>query len=277
MGVSGSCALRRVFGGCHDQAQASAANILSLSEYQDTLTQFVTEFRMNTEEKFYSVKTELAALNAIQAEMSATQNRIWEIIQKQFDVFEQYFHTLRDCYQMLFSNQQLNFNFDTLSSLLSMVPASIKAFGSALHAFCMNIPDSFPVNLRGHLPIPLIPMESLLVVLEQVAMQQSKETDRLFLANPTTDLLSFYDSRLPAVAVTVPEGILMTLSIPFASRQTFFTLFEAKLNPMLYHDDSQLAQKWDFEAPFLGTSEDQIESSVLSQPQIDHCIGSSKN
>ena len=101
---------------------------------------------MNAEEKFFLVKNELAALNAIQAEMSATQIRNWVIIQEQFDVFEQNFHILRDCKQMLFSNQQLNFNFDSLSSLLSMVHASIKAFRSAFFAFRMNILNSIPVR-----------------------------------------------------------------------------------------------------------------------------------
>ena len=276
MGSSDSCGLQGIFGGCHDQAQANAANIRSLSDYQDVLTQFVTEFQLNTDEKFFLVKNELAALNAIQAEMSETQNRNWAIIQEQFDVFQNNFHILRDCNQLLFSNQQLNFNFDTLSSLLSMVHASIKAFRSALYAFRMNILNSIPVILRGHLPMSLIPMESLLVILERVAIEQSKATDRLSLAIPMTDLLSYYDSRLLADAVTVPEGILMTLSIPLASRQTVFTLFEAKLIPMPYPDDPQLALKWDIEAPYLAISEDQMESSVLSEAQFEQCLGSSK-
>ena len=276
MGSSDSCGLQGIFGGCHDQAQANAANIRSLSDYQDVLTQFVTELQLNTDENFFLVKNELAALNAIQAEMSATQNRNWAVIQEQFDAFEDNFHILRDCNQMLFSNQQLNFSFDTLSSLLSMVHASIKAFRSALYAFRMNILNSIPVVLRGHLPMSLIPMESLLVILERVAIEQSKATDRLSLAIPMTDLLSYYDSRLLADAVTVPEGFLMTLSIPLASGQTVFTLFEAKLIPMPYPDDPQLALKWDIEAPYLAISEDQMESSVLSAAQFEQCLGSSK-
>ena len=277
MGSSDSCGLQGIFGGCHDQAQANAANIRSLSDYQDVLTQFVTEFQLNTDEKHFLVKNKLAAFNAIQAEMSATQNRNWAVIQEQFDVFENNFHILRDCNQMLFSNQQLNFNFDTLSSLHSMVHASIKAFCSALYAFRMNILNPIPVILRSHLPMSLIPMESLLVILDRVAIeQQSKATDRLSLAIPMTDLLSYYDSRLRADAVTVPEGILMTLSITLASRQTVFTLFEAKLIPIPYPDDPQLALKWDIEAPYLAFSEDQMESSVLSAAQFEQCLGSSK-
>ena len=61
MGSSGSYGFRGIFGGCHDQAQANAANIRSLSDYQDVLTQFVTEFQTNTDEKFFLVKNELAS------------------------------------------------------------------------------------------------------------------------------------------------------------------------------------------------------------------------
>ena len=87
----------------------------------------------------------------------------------------------------------------------------------------------------------LIPIESLLVILERLAIQQSKASDRLSLAIPMTDLLSYYGSSLIAVAVTVPEGLLMTFSIPLASRQTVFTLFEAKFIPMPYPDEPHLA------------------------------------
>ena len=71
--------------------------------------------------------------------MVATQNENWALIEQQFAVFERNFHVLRDCDQMLFPNQQLNFNFDTLSSLLSMIHASVKSFRAALFACRINV------------------------------------------------------------------------------------------------------------------------------------------
>ena len=67
--------------------------------------------------------------------MAATQDQNWAIIQEQLAVYEQNFHILRDCDQLLFANQQLNFNFDTVSSLLAMIHASVKSYRSALFAF----------------------------------------------------------------------------------------------------------------------------------------------
>ena len=70
--------------------------------------------------------------------MAATQDKNWVIIQEQLAINEQNFHILRDCYQLLFANQQLNFNFDTVSSLLSMILASVKSYRPALFVFRMN-------------------------------------------------------------------------------------------------------------------------------------------
>ena len=267
VGSSDSCGLRGFFGNCQDQLKANAENIRCLADFQKSLSDYVTEFITNTDEKFFLVENELAALNAIQSEMAATQDQNWAIIQEQLAVHEQNFHILRDCDQLLFANQQLNFNFDTVSSLLSVIHASVKSYRSAWFAFRMNILNSIPVLLKGHLPMSLIPMESLLAIMDSVSLRQSKAEDRLTLAIPASDLLSYYDSRLLADAFTVSEGLLLTLNIPLASQQTVFTLFEAKL---------QTALTWNIEASYLALSENKLESSVISEEQFEHCLGSSK-
>ena len=115
----------------------------------------------------------------------------------------------------------------------------------------------------------LIPMELLLAVMDSVSLRQSKAEDRLTLAIPASDLLSYSNSRWLAGAIMASEGLLLTLNIPPASQQTVFTLLEAKLIP-------QTALTWNIEAPYLALSENKIESSVLSEEQFEHCLGSSK-
>ena len=196
---------------------------------------------------------DLLVLNAFQAEMASTQNRTWANVQERFDAFEQNFHIHRDCNQKLFSNQELNFNFDTLCFLLAMNPASIKSYRSALFAYRVNFLNAIPVLLRSHLPMSLTPMDSLIVMLESVAIQ-SKAADRVSLTIPMTDVLSYYDSRLLAKSITVPEGFLLTLNIPLASHQTCFTIFDAKWIPMPHRNDTQVAFIWAVEAPYLAIS-----------------------
>ena len=84
MGSSTSCGLRGFFGGCQDEVKANDENIRRLSDFQDVLIQFVTEFSTNTDKKLFLFRNELAALNAIQAEIESTQNRNWAFIQKHF-------------------------------------------------------------------------------------------------------------------------------------------------------------------------------------------------
>ena len=130
--------------------------------------------------------------------------------------------------------------------------------------------------LKGHLPMSLIPMESLLAIMDSVSLRQWKAEDRLTLAIPASDLLSYYDSRLIADAITVSEGLLLTLNIPLASQQTVFTLSEVYLILMPFPEDPQTALAWNIETPFLALSENKLESSVLSEEQFEHCLDLSK-
>ena len=204
--------------------------------------------------------------------MAATQDKKWVIIEEQLAVYEQHFLILRDCDQLLFANQHSNFNFGTFSSLLSMIHASVKSYQSALFAFRMNILNSIPVLLKRHLPMSLIPMESLLAIMDSVSHWQSKAEDCLTLAIPASDLLSYYDSCLLADAITVSKGLLLTLNIPLASQQTVFTLFEAKLIQIFFASDPQTALTWNIEAPFFALSENKLESSVLSEEKFEQRI-----
>ena len=237
VGSSDSCGLRGIFGNCQDQSKANAESIRRLAEFQISLTDYVTKFITHTDKNFFLVEKDLAALNAIQSEMAAAQDKNWVIIQEQLAVYEQGFHILRVCDQLLFANQQLNFNFDTVSSLLSMIHASVKSYRSALFAFHMNILNSIPVLLKRLLLMSLVPMESLIAIMDSVSLRQLKAEDRLTLALPASDLLSYYDSRLLADNITVSEGLLSTLNISLASQQTVFTLFETKLILMPFPDD----------------------------------------
>ena len=67
----------------------------------------------------------------------------------------------------------------------------------------------------------------------------------------------------------------MTLSVPLTSRQTSITVYEAKIIPMPQPEVDQ-AMRWVIEAPYLGISEDTMETALLSQKQLEKCLGSSR-
>ena len=45
---------------------------------------------------------------------------------------------------------------------------------------------------------------------------------------------------------------------------------------MPFPDDPQIALTWNIETPYLALSENKLESSVLTEEQFEHCLGSSK-
>ena len=74
------------FGNCQDQSEAIAEIVRHLAHFRNFFTNYVTEFITNTDEKFSPVETEFAALNALQCEMAATQDKNWVNIQEQLAI-----------------------------------------------------------------------------------------------------------------------------------------------------------------------------------------------
>ena len=146
MGNSEECGLMGIFGSCQDQAQANAKNLESLEQYSMALTDYVSEIETSSIEKFFAMSNELSEIRAIQQQTIENQNRNWKKLEK-FATIIGNFHILRDCTQTLFSNQQINFNFDTAASLLNVIYADITSYKAALYAFKTNVLNSIPTLL----------------------------------------------------------------------------------------------------------------------------------
>ena len=223
MGGSAGCGLTGIFGSCQDQAKTNAANIEHLSTITTTIVDYVAKMQTTNGEKFFVVSNKLAEIEEAQQQMTATQNNNWKIIEEQFQAINTNFHVLRDCTQMLFSTQQLNFNFDTTASLLSLLYSDVKSYRSAVYTYRTNILNAIPTLLQQHLPMSLVPKSSLLAILKSVASELVTSGSRLSLAiPPNSDLISYYDAKLLRDVLTVREGLILTLAIPLASRQLFF-------------------------------------------------------
>ena len=88
----------------------------------------------------------------------------------------------------------------------------MKSYRSALFAYRMNLLNALLVLLRGHSPISIIPMDSVFVILESVAIEQSTAKDHLALTISVTNLLQYCDSGLLADAITIEERHLLNVS-----------------------------------------------------------------
>ena len=180
--------------------------------------------------------------------MAPNRNENWVIIQEQLAIYEKKIHFLRDCDQLLSANQQHNFNFDTVSSLLSMIRASVKNYSSVLLAFRMNIFNLIPVLPRGHLPTSFIPMETLLAIMDSVSLRQSKAKSRPILAIPrvTCCLIMVLVCSLMLLRYqkdffwSLPYHLLHSKLFSHFLKQNFFQcLFRTKIRQLL-HGTSKL-------------------------------------
>ena len=129
----GSCGLSGIFDSC--QSDKNAANINCLFDVASSLSDSVQELDEETNDKFYIVK-ELHKLHDLQEQLRSVQNANWEVMATQMDTFKQDMQLMRNCDQMLYySRQHINFNFDTVSSLLSLF-SSNKELPSC--SFCLS-------------------------------------------------------------------------------------------------------------------------------------------
>ena len=135
--------------------------------------------------------------------------------------------------------------------------------------------DSIQLILNHYLPISLVPRQSFLTILENVAAEQSRSKDTRFLAIPTDEIISYYKSRLLGNVTTVNQGLVMRIAIPLPSKQTAFTVFRSIAVPMP-QSEPDLAIRWKLEAPYLAISEDNIETAYLTEFDLSRCIGSSR-
>ena len=113
--------------------QKNAKNIEKLAEFTESLTQDVFKLRNEVNDKFFTVTTESEALKSVQKEMLEVQNRNWRIIEEHSEVFQHNIHVLRDCDQLLFSRQQINFNYDTIIAACIDIRKHQKLWRRSLH------------------------------------------------------------------------------------------------------------------------------------------------
>ena len=137
----------------------------------------------------------------------------------------------------------------------------------------MNIMNAIPSLLTQYVPMSLLPKESPEIILQQVPTKQLQSRDRLILASPADDLLAYYEARLLLDVLTLDNGLLMTMSIPLASRQTVFTLYKAIVVPMPQLE-KEYAIQWTLETEYIAIYEDLRETALVKRDQLRKCIGS---
>ena len=109
--------------------------------------------------------------------------------------------------------------------------------------------------LTQYVPMSLLPKESLEIILQQVATEQLQSRDRLILPIPLAEHSAYYEARLLLDVLTLYDGLLMTISIPLASRQTVSKVYKAIVVSMPQLED-EYAIQWTVVTEYNAISED---------------------
>ena len=157
---TGKRGIRGFFVSCQEGAK-KAAKIEQIAELTESLVEYVFKIWSDVNNKLFMVTTELAALKTVQKKMPEVQSSNRKYIQKHFELFEQNIHVLCDCDQLFFSQQQINFIYDTIYLQLEVTFANIKSYRSALYTYRINMMNSIQPYLNQYLTTSVVPRQSL--------------------------------------------------------------------------------------------------------------------
>ena len=160
---SGDCGLSCIFGTCQSRENADAIN--RKFQMTESLAENLQHIQSSTNEKFFVVGKELQAIRDLQQQMADIQNANWQTITAQFEAFRDDIHCMKNCDQLLFTRQQINFSFDTVASLLSLFYSNVKSYRAVLFAYRLNLVNSLPALLNKFVPMSLLDRPSLEKVL----------------------------------------------------------------------------------------------------------------
>ena len=73
-----------IFGNCRDDSKRNAENFHRLKDFASSPTDYVLEIQTKSNEKFYEITNEFAAIKHIQQETNNNRKENWNIIENQF-------------------------------------------------------------------------------------------------------------------------------------------------------------------------------------------------
>ena len=107
-----------------------------------------------------------------------------------------------------------------LTASLLAINNEIKVYRVAVYAYKLNLLNSAMSIVNKVIPKYLLPRSMLFKTLQKVALTEVHQTDRLTLAIPTNQILTYYETKILTNVAVVNSGMIFTLTVPFASGST---------------------------------------------------------
>ena len=120
----------------------------------------------------------------------------------------------------------------------------------------------------------LVPREAFLTILDDVASEQGRISDRFSLAIPIDEIIAYYESQFLRDVLVVEQVLILRIAVPLATQDSAFTVFR-KIAVPLPQPEPDSAIRWKLEAPYLAISVCNKETTFLTEYDLGRCIGSS--
>ena len=273
-GAGIACSIGSIFGACGGSTKNRDDIDFALQKLEENGNLWI-EVQSKLNDKFYIVASQLKDVKQTQKQIVQTQKQQASTLNKAIDVINSNSRKLMACTQYFYArDQKLKLQTNLASSLLAL-NNEIKRYRIATYSYKLTILNSIMTMVNKFIHMALVPKQILDKILQSLATQQTKEDDRLTLAIPPSQILTYYETKLLTNVVVEDYGMLFRLAVPFASGSTALNLYRAITIPMPTNDTDGYASQYKTEADYIAIAESTRRIALLSQPEIDSCIGSS--
>ena len=272
-GAGIACSIGSIFGACGGSTKNRDDIDFALQKLEENENLWI-EVQSKLNDKFYIVGSQLKDVKQTQKQIIQTQKEHASTLNKAIDVINSISRKLMACAQYFYArDQNLKLQTNLASYLLALINEN-KSYPIATYSYNLTILNSIMTMVNKFIPMALVPKRILDKILQSLATQQKKEDDRLTLAIPPFQILTYYDTKL-LTNVVEDYGTIFRFAVPFASGSTALNLYRAITIPMPTKDADGHASQYETEADYIAIAESTRRIALLSQNEIDSCIGSS--
>ena len=267
------CGLTGILGSCPALGKQNRENIKLAVDDINLIHHTIRQIEQVNNAKMFLVASTLAQIIKTQNDTIAVQNKNWSTMKHQLAIIQNNTFVYAHCEQSTYMRAQLQQQSMHISSILHTLLDNIRAYQSALHVFRNTILQSITAIVNNHIPISLLPPQDLTDVLHKFVNTHDYQQQRLTLALPLTDILTYYETKLLTAVHTNELGLFFVIAVPLVTQNMVMNVFSATAVPLTYPDMDH-ALIWNLETPYLAVSDMHAEIATISQRTLDTCIGS---
>ena len=147
-------------------------------------------------DKMFIIADQLKDVNNCQRKLIETQKNHSEVLNKAVSLIRNNSRELMACNQLFYARYQMLQVQTNLIGSLSALLNEIKSYRTAVFSYKLTILNSVMTMVNKLIPMALLPRTALEEILEAVVIWQTKTNERLSLAIPTNQLLTYYETKI---------------------------------------------------------------------------------